>query len=60
MLKRLGLTILEERRIRGDIIQYFKRVKWFNEIDWFNPNTVTSSINFIWTIIKLLLSFLEK
>ena len=43
-LKRLGLTTLDERRIRGDMIQYFKRVKGFNKIEWFNPNTVTSLI----------------
>jgi len=44
-LERLGLTTLEERRIRGDMIQYFKCVKGFNKIEWFNPNTVTSSIS---------------
>ena len=43
-LEHLGLTTLEERRIRGDMIQYLKCFKGFNKIEWFNPDTVTSSI----------------
>ncbi|CAF0803671.1 unnamed protein product [Brachionus calyciflorus] len=36
-LTTLGLTTLEDRRLRGDLIQYFKFDKKFNCIDWFHP-----------------------
>ena len=44
-LKILGLTTLEERRIRGDMIQNYKCLNGYNKIDWFNPNTVVSSVS---------------
>ena len=44
-LKILGLTTLEERRIRGDMIQYYKCLNGYNKIDWFNPNTIVSSVS---------------
>ena len=37
-LNYLGLTTLECRRARGDIIQYFKANAGFNKINWFNSN----------------------
>jgi hypothetical protein len=35
-LKKLDLLTLEERRVRGDLIQYFKFYKGFNRISWFH------------------------
>ena len=35
-LKKLDLQSLEERRVRGDLIQYFKLYKGFNRINWFH------------------------
>ena len=46
-LKRLGLSTLVDRRIRGDMIQYFKCVKGINTVDWFNPNTIANSVGLI-------------
>jgi ribonucleases P/MRP protein subunit RPP40 len=36
-LKALGLTTLEHRRIRGDLIQFFKFYKGLNKINWRKP-----------------------
>ena len=36
-LKLLDLTGLEERRVRGDLIQFFKNFKDFNKIQWSHP-----------------------
>ena len=44
-LKSLGLTTLEERRNRGDLIQYFKCVKGLNIVNWYHPNNITTSVN---------------
>ena len=35
-LKKLDLQSLEVRRVRGDLIQYFKLYKGFNRISWFH------------------------
>ena len=35
-LKKLDLQSLEVRRVRGDLIQYFKFYKGFNRISWFH------------------------
>ncbi|CAF0953586.1 unnamed protein product [Brachionus calyciflorus] len=42
-LKKLNLTTLETRRLRGDLIQMFKIVKGFDEVNWFN-NVVFKNI----------------
>jgi len=44
-LKQLGLTTLEARRQRGDLIQYFKFSKNINHISWYHPNSLTNSLN---------------
>ena len=36
-LKILGMTTLENRRLRGDLIQFFKFDKNINTIEWFHP-----------------------
>ena len=46
-LKRLGLSTLVDRRIRGDMIQYFKCVKGINTVNWFNPNNIANSVGLI-------------
>ena len=43
-LKSLNLTTLENRRIRGDLIQQFKFIKGYNTISWFHPNLNSYSI----------------
>ena len=39
----LGLTTLEIRRVRGDLIQFFKFFKGINEISWVKPYLPTPS-----------------
>ena len=46
-LKKLGLTTLEERRIRGDMIQYFKCINGFNIVNWSKPNLSVNSLNLV-------------
>ncbi|CAF1076571.1 unnamed protein product, partial [Brachionus calyciflorus] len=36
-LRILGITSLEERRTRGDLIQFFKIENSMNKINWFHP-----------------------
>ena len=43
-LNALGLTTLEERRKRGDLINYFKFEKGLNIINWYHPNYKTNSL----------------
>ena len=43
-LEKLGLTTLEERRQRGDLIEYFKISNELSRVDWYNPNKLMSSI----------------
>ena len=42
--ERLNLTTLEERRKRGDAIQFFKLTKGFNKVNWYHPNSITNSV----------------
>jgi hypothetical protein len=45
-LRVLSLTTLEDRRTRGDLIQFYKLNEGFNSIDWYHPmlkNPCTSS-----------------
>ena len=44
-LEIIGLTTLQDRRTRGDSIQFFKLKNDFNTIDWYHPNALTNSIN---------------
>ena len=41
----LGLTTLEERRIRGDLIQLFKIKNGFNNVNWVRSPTLCSSLS---------------
>ena len=41
----LGLTTLEERRIRGDLIQQFKIVNGIEKVKWHHPATFKSEQN---------------
>jgi len=43
-LEKTGLTTLENRRIRGDLIQVFKIVKGFDKLDYSNFFELSSSI----------------
>ena len=40
-LKALGLTTLQDRRIRGDLILYYKIQSGFNKVNWFHPNEIS-------------------
>ena len=44
-LEIIGLTTLQNRRIRGDLIRFFKLKNDFNKINWYHPNALTNSIN---------------
>ena len=44
-LRILGLTTLEERRIRGDLIQQFKIVNGIEKVKWHHPPTFKSEQN---------------
>jgi hypothetical protein len=44
-LEKIGLTTLQDRRIRGDNIQFYKLKNDFNSINWYHPNALTNSIN---------------
>jgi hypothetical protein len=41
----LGLKTLEERRDRGDMINYFKCENGFNKLNWYHPNKKMYSLN---------------
>ena len=41
-LRKLGLTTLEARRQRGDLIQHFKFANNANHISWYHPNSLTN------------------
>ena len=44
-LEHLGLTTLEERRSRGDLISYFKIRNGLNTVNWVLPFSIASSLN---------------
>ena len=44
-LSKIGLLSLEKRRVRGDLIQYFKIFKGFNRINWFHAVEPMASIS---------------
>ena len=43
-LANLGLPTLEERRLRGDLIQYFKFYKGLNEVSWYYGNMIRNEL----------------
>jgi hypothetical protein len=43
-LQRLGLTTLEKRRVRGDLIEQFKIMKGLDDIDFFVPQHPSQAI----------------
>ena len=43
-LKTLDIETLEERRKRGDLIQYFKVYRGFNKISWYHTNAPMASL----------------
>ena len=44
-LEHLGLTTLEERRTKGDLISYFKIKNGLNTVNWLLPSSTASSLN---------------
>ena len=44
-LKKIGIPTLENRRKRGDAIQFYKFIKNFNQANWHHVNAITDSIN---------------
>ncbi|CAF0888952.1 unnamed protein product [Brachionus calyciflorus] len=42
-LVKLNLTSLEERRLRGDLIEQFKKVKNIDQVEWHHPLNKLSS-----------------
>ena len=44
-LKKLDILSLEERRVRGDLIQYFKFYKGFNKVNWFHTMVPLHSLS---------------
>ena len=40
-LANIGIPTLEERRKRGDLINYFKITNGLNKVEWFNPNRLS-------------------
>jgi len=43
-LRKLGLTTLEAKRQREDLIQHFKFANNANHISWYHPNFLTNSL----------------
>jgi ribonucleases P/MRP protein subunit RPP40 len=44
-LKKLDILSLEERRVRGDLIQFFKFYKGFNRVNWFHTMVPLHSLS---------------
>ena len=51
-LKRLSLTTLQDRRIRGDLIETYKVLSSRERIDWVKPLNLRKKRGYIWTGIK--------
>lgn len=43
-LEKLGLTSLEARRERADLIEYYKIENGLSVVDWHNPNKLSNSL----------------
>ena len=51
-LKKLSITTLKDRRIRGDLIEMYKVMSSRESIDWVKPLNLRKKRGYIWTSIE--------